>query len=123
VPLDKMWLANPGWRLAWSASIPVTAISWMIDMERPDRHGHATVRMAFSQPGCGACASRTDGTRAATAPRAWRIRDGFGNTAVVGLGFLSNCLEDDKPPFLEIADVVLKLGFRSIPHQQVQPKR
>jgi transposase len=42
--------------------------------ERPERHGHATVRMAFSQPVCGACASRADGTRAATAPRALRRR-------------------------------------------------
>ena len=37
-------------------------------MERPDRHGHATVRIAFSKPVCGACASRADCTRAATAP-------------------------------------------------------
>lgn len=44
-------------------------------MERPDRHGHATVRIAFSKPVCGACASRADCTRAATAPRAWRIRE------------------------------------------------
>jgi len=38
--------------------------------ERPDRHGQATVRIACSKPGCAACASRADGTRAATAPRA-----------------------------------------------------
>jgi transposase len=43
-------------------------------MERPDRHGHATVRIAFSKPVCAACASRADCTRAATAPRALRIR-------------------------------------------------
>jgi nucleotide-binding universal stress UspA family protein len=44
-------------------------------MERPDRHGHATVRIAFSKPVCGACASRADCTRAATAPRALRLRE------------------------------------------------
>jgi transposase len=44
-------------------------------MERPDRHGHATVRIAFSKPVCAACASRADCTRAATAPRALRIRE------------------------------------------------
>ena len=44
-------------------------------MERPDRHGHATVRIAFSKPVCGACARRADCTRAATAPRALRLRE------------------------------------------------
>ncbi len=44
-------------------------------MERPDRHGHDTVRMAFSTPVCAACASRADCTRAATAPRALRLRE------------------------------------------------
>jgi transposase len=44
-------------------------------MERPDRHGHPTVRIAFSKPVCAACASRADCTRAATAPRALRIRE------------------------------------------------
>jgi transposase len=44
-------------------------------LERPDRHGHATVRIAFSKPVCAACASRADCTRAATAPRALRIRE------------------------------------------------
>jgi transposase len=44
-------------------------------MERPDRHGHPPVRIAFSKPVCAACASRADGTRAATAPRALRIRE------------------------------------------------
>jgi transposase len=39
-------------------------------LERPDRHGHATVRIAFSKPVCAACASRADCTHAATAPRA-----------------------------------------------------
>lgn len=44
-------------------------------LERPERHGHATVRMACSKPVCGACASRADCTRAATAPRAVRLRE------------------------------------------------
>jgi transposase len=44
-------------------------------MERPDRHGHPTVRIAFSKPVCAACARRADCTRAATAPRALRIRE------------------------------------------------
>ena len=44
-------------------------------MERPDRHGHATVRIAFSKPVCAACASRAECTRAVSAPRALRIRE------------------------------------------------
>jgi transposase len=43
--------------------------------ERPDRHGHATVRIAFSKPVCAACASRAECTRAASAPRALRLRE------------------------------------------------
>jgi transposase len=43
--------------------------------ERPDRHGHPTVRIACSKPGGGACARRADCTRAATAPRALRLRE------------------------------------------------
>jgi transposase len=43
-------------------------------MERPDRHGHATVRMAFSQPVCAACTRRAECPRAASAPRALRLR-------------------------------------------------
>ena len=43
-------------------------------MERPDRHGHPTVHIAFSKPVCGACVRRADCTRAATTPRALRIR-------------------------------------------------
>jgi transposase len=42
--------------------------------ERPDRHGHPTVRIAFSKPVCAACTRRADCTHAATAPRALRIR-------------------------------------------------
>jgi transposase len=44
-------------------------------MERPDRHGHATVRIACRTPGCAACSSRAECTRAASAPRALRLRD------------------------------------------------
>ena len=44
-------------------------------MERPDRHGHPTVRIAFSKPVCAACARRADCTRAATIPRALCIRE------------------------------------------------
>ncbi|MGE5444066.1 MAG: hypothetical protein ACM3SR_05600 [Ignavibacteriales bacterium] len=47
----------------------------------------------------------------------------FGGMAVVWLGFLSNCLEYDKSAFLEIADVVFKLSFRGITHQQVKTER
>jgi transposase len=43
--------------------------------ERPDRHAQAAVRLAFSQPGGAACASRAAGPRAARAPRARRMRD------------------------------------------------
>jgi transposase len=43
--------------------------------ERPDRHGHATVPIAFSQPVCAACASRAECTRAASARRALHIRE------------------------------------------------
>jgi transposase len=50
--------------------------------ERPDRHGHPTVRIAFSPPGWAACASRADCTRAATAPRALRIRARDHDTAL-----------------------------------------
>jgi transposase len=42
---------------------------------RPDRHGQATVRLACSTPGCAACARRAEGTRAASAPRALRLRE------------------------------------------------
>jgi transposase len=51
-------------------------------MERPERHGPATVRLAFSQPVWAACASRADCTRAATAPRALRIRERDHDTAL-----------------------------------------
>ena len=44
-------------------------------LERPDRPGHATVRIACRKPGCAACARRADCTRAARAPRALRLRE------------------------------------------------
>src|SRR5262249_47582172 len=45
--------------LDWDATYAIgpqgqRSVVWM---ERPDRHGHPTVRIAFSQPVCGACAS------------------------------------------------------------------
>jgi transposase len=43
--------------------------------ERPARQGHATVRLAVSQPVWAAWASRAEGTRAARAPRARRMRE------------------------------------------------
>jgi hypothetical protein len=42
-------------------------------MERPDRHGHATVRIACRTPGWAACASQAECTRAARAPWALRL--------------------------------------------------
>jgi transposase len=46
-------------------------VGWL---ERPDRHGQATVRIACSKPVGAACASRAECTRAASAPRARRLR-------------------------------------------------
>jgi len=43
--------------------------------EQPDRHGHATVQIAFSKPGCAGCPCRADCTRAAAGPRILRIRE------------------------------------------------
>jgi transposase len=51
-------------------------------MARPERHGHATVRMACSKPVGAACASRPDCTRAARAPRALRLRERAHYTAL-----------------------------------------
>jgi transposase len=50
--------------------------------ERSDRHGHPTVRIAFSKPVCAACASRADCARAASAPRALRLREREHHTAL-----------------------------------------
>jgi transposase len=63
--------------IAWDAqdaSCPPGPRS-VVWMERPERHGPPTARMACSQPVWGACARRADGTRAAATPRAWRIRE------------------------------------------------
>jgi transposase len=62
--------------LAWDAhhAIGPPGPRRVVGRARPARHGHATVRIACSQPGGAACASRADGPRAATAPRALRIR-------------------------------------------------
>jgi transposase len=51
-------------------------------LERPDRHSHATVRMAFRKPVWGACASRADCPRAATAPRALVLHEREHDTAL-----------------------------------------
>jgi transposase len=81
---DQSWQGQSGTGFAaaqfvidWDAKHAICpqgqqSVVWM---ERPDRHGHATVRIAFSKPVCAACASRADCTRAATAPRALRIRE------------------------------------------------
>ncbi len=44
-------------------------------MERPDRHGHATVHITFSKPVCAACSRRADCTRSTSAPRTLRVRE------------------------------------------------
>jgi transposase len=80
---DQSWQGQAGNGFAaarfvidWDAKYAICpqgqrSVVWM---ERPDRHGHATVRIAFSKPVCGACASRADCTRAASAPWALRLR-------------------------------------------------
>ena len=50
--------------------------------ERPDRQGHATVRSACRTPVGAAGASRAEGTRAASAPRALRLREHDHDTAL-----------------------------------------
>jgi transposase len=84
VPGDQSWqgqakngVAAANFVIAWEATPAICppgqrSVVWM---ERPDRHGHATVRIAFSTPGCAACASRAECTRAASAPRALRMRE------------------------------------------------
>jgi uncharacterized protein (TIGR03067 family) len=81
---DQSWQGQAGngfaaaqFVLDWDAKDAICpqgqrSVVWM---ERPDRHGHPTVRIAFSKPVCGTCASRTDCTRAVSAPRALRIRE------------------------------------------------
>jgi transposase len=88
---DRSWQGQAGNGLAaaqcvidWDAkdaSCPQGQRS-VVWMERPDRHGHPTVRIAFRKPVCGACARRADCPRAATAPRAWRIRERDHDTAL-----------------------------------------
>jgi transposase len=84
VPGDHSWqgqaangFAAAQFVIDWDAQYAICpqgqrSVVWM---ERPDRHGHPTVRIAFSQPVYTACASRADCTRAVTAPRAIRIRE------------------------------------------------
>jgi len=78
---DRSWQGQAGNGFAaaqcvidWDATYAIgpqgqQSVVWM---ERPDRHGHPTVRIAFSTPVWGACARRADCTRAATTPRALR---------------------------------------------------
>lgn len=84
VPADQSWqgqatngVAAANFGIDWDATHAICpqgqpSVVWM---ERPDRYGHATVRMACSQPVCAACSSRAECTRAASAPRALRIRE------------------------------------------------
>jgi hypothetical protein len=46
-----------------------------VGLERPARHGQATVQLTFSRPVCAGCSRRGDGTRSAPAPRTWRLRE------------------------------------------------
>jgi transposase len=84
VPADQSWpgqakngFAAANFVIDWEANHALCpqgqqSVVWMA---RPDRHGHATVRMACSKPVCAACSSRAECTRAASAPRALRIRE------------------------------------------------
>ena len=81
---DRSWQGQAGHGFAAAQCVIDWAAKYAIDpqgqrrvvwMERPDRHGHPTVRIAFSKPVCGACARRADCTRAATTPRAVRSRE------------------------------------------------
>jgi DDE family transposase len=81
---DRSWQGQAGNGFAatqfvidWDATYAICpqgqrSVVWM---ERPDRHGHPTARIAFRKPVCAACARRADCTRAATTPRALRIRE------------------------------------------------
>jgi transposase len=51
-------------------------------MERPTRHGHATVQIKFSRPVCAGCARRGDCIRSATEPRTLRLREREPDTAL-----------------------------------------
>jgi transposase len=84
VAFDHSWQAKAGngfaaaqfvidWE-AQQATCPMGQQS-VVWMERPDRHGHATVQISFSKPVCAGCARRPDCTQSATAPRALRIRE------------------------------------------------
>lgn len=74
---DQSWQAHTGSGFAaaqfvidWDAKHAICpqgqrSVVWM---ERPDRHGHATVHIKFSRPVCAACANRPACTRSATEP-------------------------------------------------------
>jgi transposase len=81
---DHSWQAKAGngfaaaqfvidWE-AQQATCPIGQQS-VVWMERPDRHGHATVHISFSKAACAGCARRQDCTQSATAPRTLRIRE------------------------------------------------
>lgn len=81
---DQSWQAHTGNGFAaaqfvidWDAKHAICpqgqrSVVWM---ERPDRHGHATVHLKFSRPVCAGCARRGDCTRSATEPRTLRLRE------------------------------------------------
>jgi hypothetical protein len=79
VAVDQRWpsqaanggAAAPG-VIAWDAhdALGPPGQRRVVGRERPERHGHATVRLAGRKPVGAAGASRADGTHAATAPRA-----------------------------------------------------
>jgi transposase len=81
-----MSLANPGWRRAWSDSLPVTAIAWMLDQGRwtgADRVQSAESRLPRSLhlPPCGGMPEQPlQGARAAfpTGQPDRRMRDARG---------------------------------------------
>ena len=84
IAADQSWQAHMGTGFAaaqfvidWDAKHAICpqgqrSVGWM---ERPDRHGHATVQIKFSRPVCAGCARRGDGTRSATEPRTLRLRE------------------------------------------------
>jgi transposase len=84
VPADQSWqgqaqngFAAANFVIDWDAKHAICPQGQrsVVGRERPDRHGHATVRIAFSKPVCAACTSRAECTRAASAPRALRLRE------------------------------------------------
>jgi transposase len=81
---DQSWHAHTGNGFAaaplvidWDAKHALCpqgqrSVVWM---ERPDRHGQATVQMKCSRPVCAGCARRGDCPRSTTEPRPLRLRE------------------------------------------------